>query len=693
MKVLLLLALFNLFWKSSIGAVDLGAIVARATEEHAVSAKALTEGKRSTPFSRAMELRNSIYRRSLELLSEESNATDSDRELLAEMRMSNLQDPILSSVDNTCNPNSLPTCTISPFRTINGQCNNLNNPFWGAANIALRRYAGSTYNDQVRVPRGGTNPSRPLILSNPNFFQVTCSAAFPPNLPNARLVSSFIHTKDSRPDADVTHMLAQFGQFLDHDITLTPEPDLGNCCSGNTNSQCLPIAISSSDPFFGPQGRQCLEFSRSTAFCENLSTKREQMNGITSFIDASNVYGSDQTTANRLKLAGGNNQFDWRGMLQWANNPSPPFKMFLPLLPNSNNQNVFTAGDGRARENPGLTALHTLFLREHNRIANEVFVRRPFLSHSEIYEIARKILGAEMQNIVYGQYLELVLGPTAMQQLGLRIQKDANGNVIQSVYDQTVDPSIRNSFATAAYRFGHSMIVKNIISITSRSFVADSFQLSLNFFKDDKYVVNNGQGAEMLLYGMQNQPAETSDAFITDELTNFLFRGDGATFGSDLAARNIQRGRDHGIPGYNAWRAFCGLPQACSWNQRPAEFDSTVWNKFSQLYNHPNDIDLFSAGIAELPVSGGLTGPTFNCIKARQFDALKRGDRFFFTHAGTAPWNFNPAQISHLARRNLGDIICDNTELPETRLNVFDATSPWRPCSQRVPLNIDLFLG
>jgi hypothetical protein len=126
---------------------------------------------------------------------------------------------------------------------------------------------------------------------------------------------------------------------------------------------------------------------------------------------------------------------------------------------------------------------------------------------------------------------------------------------------------------------------------------------------------------------MTEQYASHQDRYVTDQLTNLLFPVNPYSFGEDLVSRNIQRGRDHGLPGYNQFREFCGLKPVCSWAQRPQEIDPQAWSILSRLYEKPGDIDLFSGGLSEIPVQGCVTGPTFTCIIARQFEALKFGDR------------------------------------------------------------------
>ena len=63
---------------------------------------------------------------------------------------------------------------------------------------------------------------------------------------------------------------------------------------------------------------------------------------------------------------------------------------------------------------------------------------------------------------------------------------------------------------------------------------------------------------------------------------------------TDLAAKNIQRGRDHGIAPYNAYRQACGLKPLCDWNEKPDNISPENWAKLEKVYNHPSEIELFS---------------------------------------------------------------------------------------------------
>ena len=96
-----------------------------------------------------------------------------------------------------------------------------------------------------------------------------------------------------------------------------------------------------------------------------------------------------------------------------------------------------------------------------------------------------------------------------------------------------------------------------------------------------------------MLKGLANQASQTCDVFATDEVTNFLFKEQDKDFGSDLFARNIQRGRDHGLPGYNSFREICGLSKmtAMGMRDRPDEITGSNWRLLQSVYKKPQEIE------------------------------------------------------------------------------------------------------
>ena len=210
-------------------------------------------------------------------------------------------------------------------------------------------------------------------------------------------------------------------------------------------------------------------------------------------------------------------------------------KQFIKLL-----IGVETAGDVRALEMPGLATMHALFVREHNRICDLIKAEQPTWSDEMLYQNARRILVAEYQSVVYGGYLPAVIGEQNMG--SLRLERDG------SSYKDNVNPAMTNEFATAAYRFGHSMIQGFIkMFATDNSGQVDEYPLSENFFNTERYHANNGEGMEQILMGLVTQAAQTFDKEVSPELTNQLFAEEGAGFGTDLVARNIQRGETSNV--------------------------------------------------------------------------------------------------------------------------------------------------
>jgi len=497
-------------------------------------------------------------------------------------------------------------------------------------------------------------------------------------LPNARLVSALFHDDDVNAEStEVTHMVTQWGQFLDHDIVLTPEEEAHDCCHDDSDQYCMQISVPSDDYFYGEHGITCLEFSRSVGFCEEDiaidSAEHNQLNAITAYVDASNVYGSSEAERDTLRA------LDGTGKL------AVDEYNLLPFLGADERK----AGDVRAREMPGLATMHTLWVREHNRLCDALTNHKDVTSDwtdDDYFENARRILIAEMQKVVYGEYLPVVMGDDGMKEWDLELSRD-------SKYDSNADPSISNSFATAAYRFGHSMIQGLIEMYTEASnTAASSYELGQNYFDMTNYEANSGDGMEQILTGLCKQAAQGMDRHCTVEVTNKLFANVGETpgVGGDLVSRNIQRGRDHGLPSYTAfYREFGPSDQDAMdcWDYRPSQITSENWNILKTIYQHPHHIDLFVGGLAEKPYKDGLTGATFQGIKGRQFKDLKDGDRWFFTHEG----NMDRNEYNEIMDRTLADIICDNTAMSKIPENVFLVGSKDKNCPSSSSLNINDF--
>lgn len=288
-----------------------------------------------------------------------------------------------------------------------------------------------------------------------------------------------------------------------------------------------------------------------------------------------------------------------------------------------------------------------------------------------IFQETRRIIAAELQQITYGEFLPVILGVQAMKKYNLELPVD---HTTFTKYSQSVDASIYNYFATAAYRFGHTL-VNGLIKLYFENNIVGNYSVRENYLVSTQIIENThteASGYDLILNGLIRQESQAYDGIIHQDMTNHLFKT--VDFiGSDLAARNVQRGRDHGIPSYNKFREFCSLSDLPkTWAEEPPiEISKESWEKLEKAnYSSPHDVDLYTGGLSEIPAPGALSGPTFVCLQAIQFEKLWKGDRFFFTHEDVSG-SFTPEQLAALRGRTLGDIICQNSAIKEAPRNVF----------------------
>lgn len=140
----------------------------------------------------------------------------------------------------------------------------------------------------------------------------------------------------------------------------------------------------------------------------------------------------------------------------------------------------------------------------------------------------------------------------------------------------------------------------------------------------------------------------------------------------DLGSLNMARGREHGLPGYNAWRRFCGLSAPRNQVELAQVMNNTrLASELLQLYGTPENIDVWLAGVAEPFVRGGRVGPLFACLIANQFKNIRQGDRLWYENPGV----FTTRQRLALSRVSLSRVICDNTGITQVPQDPFEVHS------------------
>jgi len=496
-------------------------------------------------------------------------------------------------------------------RSIDGTNNNVALPQMGCVGSDLiRGVSGPHYADGIGSPidRGSAR-----MISN------SVAAQTPAGLGNARNLSSWAW---------------QWGQFIDHDFALVDE-----------SSEAMDIPIPIGDPTFDPSGSGTATMPFSRSVCSGgVDSPRQQANAITHWIDGSGVYGSDAARADTLRAHVG-------GRLAVSAGDMLPYN--TTGLPNAGgtSASLFLAGDVRSNEQTGLTATHVVFLREHNRIADQIAAANPGMSDEDVYQKARRLVGAEIQAITYNEWLPAMQG---------------EGNTIGSYtgYNPGVDASIDTAFSTAAFRIGHTMLNDQLLRYNAdgTQFAGGDLSIFQQFFNPAS--ITEPGSLDAVIRGLARQQANEVDTQTIDGVRNLLF---GGTDGRDLIALNIQRGRDHGIADYNTMRQDFGLPAVVSFSDITS--DAALAAALESVYGSVDNIDAWIGLFAEDHLPGGSLGLTAATIFNDQFARLRDGDRFFYLNDET----LTADDLAFLENLTLADIVRLNTGATDIQNDIFFA--------------------
>ena len=519
-----------------------------------------------------------------------------------------------------------PTQSVTLFSgyTYDGTQNNLSHPAWGAVQTALISIAPLAYADGVSTPAGGDRPN-PRVISNALAQQDV-------SIPDPRGLTNFIWA---------------WGQFLDHDLDLTPELSYPEAAR---QDRFISIPVPTGDPYLDPFGTGNVSIEmRDTVRMAGTGTDptnpSQLPNVVTSWMDGSQVYGSSEERAHALRSFTAGELLISEGNL-------------LPLntagLENDNPterspEQLFVAGDVRANENVVLSSLHTLFVREHNRLAGQLALAEPTWSDDQLYQAARQINTAQIQSITYNDYLPTLLGVAALPTYG--------------GYDPSVNPGISRTFSTAAFRLGHTQLSSEILRIDPDGALIPEGNLSLaeSFFPGSGALQQ--AGIDPILRGLAASASQRVDTETIDDVRNLLFGFGPAASARDLFAINIQRGRVNGLADYNTIREAFGLSRVQSFAEITS--DPSKRAALATLYGSVDSIDAFVGMLAEDLLPGASVGETISAVLVDQFTRLRAGDRYYFENV------FSEDDLEKIQSTKLSDIILRNTDTEYIQANVF----------------------
>ncbi|XP_025198953.1 peroxidase-like [Melanaphis sacchari] len=557
---------------------------------------------------------------------------------------------------NTCAP--LVTCDCnSKYRSIDGSCNNLQHPLWGAAITPYIRlgpayYADGNYSIRLQFRDGKELPgARRLQL-----------ALFKPRTPEFDI-----------PDHRNYH-INQIGQYVTHDITLMSANFSAlpaDCCTVQ-NQDNIPlfcqavIQIDKQDTSYSKINKTCLPFKRAmtAAFDFNCPiTPQIPVNQQTAFVDASQLYGPTAAKAASLR----SNKF---GKLKTQEIDGQEFGVQVARNGSkfcSGRNNVtycFDRGDPRNNQHFGLILYEETFLRFHNLVADLLHKLNPDWSDEILYQESRRFIIALEEIIVYRDYLPILLGKEYCESVGLSLSKD-----IKTMYDPSIMPQLAVEFSGGSFRVTHNVVPMIYFFLDDNNNIVEQFKLNEYMGIPDPLVGKSK--LEELLRGMSQLPGRCPIASYNLLITNRMFHNwINAVADQDLGSIDIQRGRDIGLPPYIVVREICGFPHISSFSDLVGVLNNTDIQLLQDSYESVEDIDLVVGSLLEPLVDGGMVGETARCIIADGFYRTRYGDRYF-CDVQNQPGSFSPEQFDVLWSLDLTKLLCATTKIDKLPSNIF----------------------
>jgi len=516
----------------------------------------------------------------------------------------------------------------STYYSFDGSGNNVKNPTWGAKGTAQLRKV-NFYEDKIGIPTGGLQSK----------------------LPSPRNISNIIFNRilsGSRPESQkATALMTYMGQFIDHDITQTP-----------TTSPCeqFLLPIPKGDPIFDPAGTGTanMAFCRSTPLNgtgTSATNPRAYSNDINGYLDASVIYGLDNTTQRALRTLSG-------GLLKTSKGPEGEL---LPMNRDGNGgvlvrmasnkqfgpTDVFAAGEARANVSPMLACIHTLFYREHNRRARTL---PNTLNDEQKFQKAKRLTTAIYQKITMYEYVPNLTGEPLPAYKG---------------YNDSINPQTDLYFSTVAFRIGHDQLspILERLDVNGKTIPQGNVLVRDGFF-NPTFINTTGIGP--LLRGSISHAQENIDGMLIDDVRNFLF-GQVPFSSTDLAARNIQRARDHGLGSYNDMRAAYGLTPCTTF--ACVTSDPKAIEALNRAYgeNNVNNLDPYVGALLENKRGSSLVGDLMFAAIREQFLRYRDGDRFWYQNPGV----LTPEELKEVDATTLKDLIARNTDTKNMPDNLF----------------------
>lgn len=514
-------------------------------------------------------------------------------------------------------------CTDQKFRAINGFCTTVRNQLFGLARLPQFSYITSLSTEQF----GGQGLDNVRTISNILSKQTT-------SVPNKQRLNDLFVT---------------FGQFIDHNLVASPEKKKNHREKGDVIT------------FPNRDGQQITLVRTVTTKTRGIT---RPVNCLSSTLDLSAVYGANNLRNNFLVE---NKRGNLTGrLLTSAGNLLPRNPEGDKAFTNSpgikkGTNDYFLAGDHRVNEHPVLTSLHTIFLREHNRL---VKVIRRKLGYPEnlngrqgarLYQFARLVNILQFQKIVYEEFYPAIIRRELPQYTGAR---------------SNVNPDVSVIFSGAAFRVGHTMVSDDVAIKNRTGFEKPITRKNIFFRRASDFT---SRLLNKVIRGAARRRCQEVDLLVVDLLRNFLFKDIEGEDGLDLVALNLARGRDFNLPSFKEVREkICNLPPVRSFSDITS--DKRQAAALKKAYKRADKVEAFPGLIAEDQETGSGMGKTMNCIWRREFTRLRDADQYFYKRTEKIPLVLRRklagllAEVDNPRKAIFRRIIVDNTEIRNSEL-------------------------
>ncbi|KOB76072.1 Oxidase/peroxidase [Operophtera brumata] len=488
-------------------------------------------------------------------------------------------------------------------------------------------------------------------------------------LPSARRVRTSLQTTGRVDKSRFTAAVAHYFEFIHRDVSfLNGSRDyLRNrqyCCqeAGKSDPRCIPISVPKNDPYLKVTDIRCLNFSRAQTFQESGCTPEivppEQINFQTPLLDLSTIYGVDKAALAKIRKG------EYGMLILEKRN-----QRYVPQYIN----NVTTVNTVKIKSD--------ITLKEKDG--------EPMKSVDDKLKIAMKDNATETENMTEATIpnSENIYDSLKSEDVCIQNRENetncyrfgfknmVNYDLVSShvahttTYDEDVSPQVYAEYEIAI-RFFHTLLDGRVKLYTESHHYKGEFSHSETLYRQG--LIEENKNFEEINRGTFFQSSAKIDDIQDPEISENFF-GD-LQKAHDLAAIDIQRGRDMGLRGYNDYRYLCGIKAVKQFDDLLDVMDAEKVEALRHLYDKVDDIDLLAGIMSENFIQGAYVGPTLYCIMTKQLQIFKYSDRFWYER-GDQFHSFSLGQLHEIRKTNMARLACDNAEgikyiQPQSFLNI-----------------------